>query len=74
MIIVMPNNSMTSAGDFDGYGQYEPVLIPNPDSIHRGQLLRRNRSAESGASRGLSMGGGITFNVGFPNANTFAHI
>ena len=28
MILVMPNNSMTSSNDFNGYGQYEPVLIP----------------------------------------------
>ena len=73
MIIVMPNNSMTSAGDFNGYGQYEPVLIPELVPY-----IEANFSAATDqpnrAIAGLSMGGGITFNVGFPNVNTFAHI
>ena len=73
MIIVMPNNSMTSAGDFNGYGQYEPVLIPELIPY-----IEANFSAATDqpnrAIAGLSMGGGITFNVGFPNVNTFAHI
>ena len=29
MVVVMPNNSMTTSDDFGGYGQYESVLIPN---------------------------------------------
>jgi enterochelin esterase-like enzyme len=73
MIIVMPNNSMTSASDFGGYGQYEPVLIP--------ELIPHIEASFSAATdqpnraiAGLSMGGGITFNVGFRNVNTFAHI
>ena len=73
MIVVMPNNSMTSSNDFNGYGQYEPVLVP--------ELIPYIEASFSAATdqpnraiAGLSMGGGITFNVGFPNPNTFAHI
>ncbi len=73
MIVVMPNNSMTSSNDFNGYGQYEPVLIP--------ELIPYIEASFSAATdqpnraiAGLSMGGGITFNVGFPNSGTFAHI
>jgi len=73
MIIVMPNNSMTSASDFGGYGQYEPVLIadliPHIEANFSAATDQPNR-----AIAGLSMGGGITFNVGFTNTNTFAHI
>src|SRR4051812_8895557 len=29
MIIVMPNNSMTTPNDQAGYGQYETILVPN---------------------------------------------
>lgn len=73
MIIVMPNNSMTSSNDFGGYGQYESVLIP--DLI---PYIEENYSVivdrTSRAIAGLSMGGGITFNVGFGNIDTFAYI
>lgn len=73
MILVMPNNSMTSSNDFNGYGQYEPVLVPELIPY-----IEANFSAATDqpnrAIAGLSMGGGITFNVGFPNPNTFAHI
>ncbi|HXU04315.1 MAG TPA: alpha/beta hydrolase-fold protein [Polyangia bacterium] len=73
MILVMPNNSMTSSNDFNGYGQYEPVLVPELIPY-----VEANFSAATDqpnrAIAGLSMGGGITFNVGFPNPNTFAHI
>jgi enterochelin esterase-like enzyme len=73
MILVMPNNSMTSPSDFGGYGQYEPLVVPNliPHiesnfSVATGQPNR--------AIAGLSMGGGITFNVGFSNTTVFAYI
>jgi len=73
MIVVMPNNSMTSSNDFNGYGQYEPVLIPELIPY-----IEANFSAATDqpnrAIAGLSMGGGITFNVGFPNPNTFSAI
>jgi enterochelin esterase-like enzyme len=73
MILVMPNNSMTSASDFGGYGQYESVAVPNLIPY-----IEANFSAATDqpnrAIAGLSMGGGISFNVGFRNINTFAHI
>lgn len=73
MIVVMPNNSMTTSGDFGGYGQYEPVLIPElipyVEATFSAATDQPNR-----AIGGLSMGGGITFNVGFRNVNTFAYI
>ncbi len=73
MIIVMPNNSMTSASDFGGYGQYEPVLIPELIPYIEANFSAATEQPNR-AIAGLSMGGGITFNVGFPNVNTFAHI
>jgi len=73
MIIVMPNNSMTSASDFGGYGQYESVAIPNLIP-HIEANFSAATDQPNRAIAGLSMGGGISFNVGFRNINTFAHI
>jgi enterochelin esterase-like enzyme len=73
MIVVMPNNSMTTPSDFGGYGQYESVLIPNLiPHIEANYSVAADRTSR--AIAGLSMGGGITFNVGFGNINTFAYI
>ena len=46
-----------------------PELIPYIEANFSAATDQPNR-----AIAGLSMGGGITFNVGFPNPNTFAHI
>ena len=73
MILVMPNNSMTSSNDFNGYGQYEPVLVPELIPYIEANFSTATDQPNR-AIAGLSMGGGITFNVGFPNPNTFAHI
>jgi enterochelin esterase-like enzyme len=73
MIVVMPNNSMTSSNDFNGYGQYEPVLVPELIPYIEATFSTATDQPNR-AIAGLSMGGGITFNVGFPNPNTFAHI
>jgi enterochelin esterase-like enzyme len=73
MIIVMPNNSMTSPSDTAGYGQYETILVPNLipyiEATFSAATDQPNR-----AIAGLSLGGGITFNSGFGNINVFAHI
>src|SRR5205085_411554 len=73
MIIVMPNNSMTSPSDQGGYGQYETILVPNLipyiEATFSAATDQPNR-----AIAGLSMGGGISFNSGFGNINVFAHI
>ncbi len=73
MIIVMPNNSMTLSNDFNGYGLYEsvivPDLIPYIEANYSVLTDRANR-----AIAGLSMGGGLTFNIGFRNIDLFAWI
>jgi enterochelin esterase-like enzyme len=73
MIIVMPNNSMTSASDFNGYGQYETILVPNLVPYIEASFSTATDQPNR-AIAGLSMGGGISFNSGFRNINTFAHI
>ena len=73
MVLVMPNNSMTSPSDQAGYGQYETVLIPSliPYIEANYSVLTDQPNR---AISGLSMGGGITFNVGFANPTVFAYI
>jgi enterochelin esterase-like enzyme len=73
MIIVMPNNSMTSPSDFGGYGQYETILVPNLIP-HVEATFSAATDQPNRAIAGLSMGGGISFNSGFGNINVFAHI
>jgi MYXO-CTERM domain-containing protein len=73
MIIVMPNNSMTSPGDFGGYGQYETILVPNLIP-HIEATFSAATDQPNRAIAGLSMGGGISFNSGFGNIDMFAHI
>ena len=73
MIIVMPNNSMTTPSDFGGYGQYETIIVPNLIP-HIETTFSAATDQPNRAIAGLSMGGGITFNVGFKNIATFAHI
>jgi enterochelin esterase-like enzyme len=73
MVIVMPNNSMTSANDFGGYGQYESVIVPNLiPYIEDNFSVATDRTHR--AIAGLSMGGGLTFNIGFGNIDLFAWI
>jgi enterochelin esterase-like enzyme len=73
MLIVMPNGSMTSAGDFNGFGLFEPVLIdeliPYIEANYSVAVGPTNR-----AIAGLSMGGGQSFNFGFGNIDVFAWI
>jgi MYXO-CTERM domain-containing protein len=73
MIIVMPNNSMTTPGDFGGYGQYETILVPNLIP-HIEATFSAATDQPNRAIAGLSMGGGISFNSGFKNINMFGHI
>jgi enterochelin esterase-like enzyme len=73
MVIVMPNNSMTSSNDFGGYGQYESVLVPDLiPHIEANFSVAADRTSR--AIAGLSMGGGISFNVGFSNIDVFAYV
>ena len=73
MIVVMPMNSMTTSDDFGGYGQYESVLIPDLiPYIEENYSVVSDRTSR--AIAGLSMGGGITFNVGFSNIDMFAYV
>jgi enterochelin esterase-like enzyme len=73
MVIVMPNGSMTSAGDFNGFGLFEPVLINELIPY-----IEANYSVAAGpanrAIAGLSMGGGQSFNFGFGHIDVFAWI
>jgi enterochelin esterase-like enzyme len=73
MVVVMPNNSMTSSDDFGGYGQYESVLVPDLiPYIEASYSVATDRTSR--AIAGLSMGGGLTFNLGFTNIDKFAWI
>jgi enterochelin esterase-like enzyme len=73
MVVVMPNGSMSSAGDFNGFGLFEPVLlkelIPHIESAYSVATGSTNR-----AIAGLSMGGGQSFNFGFGHTDVFAWI
>ncbi len=73
MVVVMPNGSMTTAGDFNGYALFEPVLI---DELI--PYVEANFSVATDRGRraiaGLSMGGGQTLNFGFGNVDVFAWV
>jgi enterochelin esterase-like enzyme len=71
MIVVMPDGNVNGAGD--GFAAFGDVLlndlIPWVDRTYSTATDADNR-----AISGLSMGGGQTFNFGFPNINTFHYI
>jgi enterochelin esterase-like enzyme len=71
MIVVMPDGNVRNAPD--GFGAHEDVLLN--DLI---PFIEKNysveASADSRAIAGLSMGGGQTFNFGFPHTDVFHSI
>jgi enterochelin esterase-like enzyme len=73
MVVVMPNGSMTTPDDFNGFALFEPVLIdeliPHIESTYS---VATDRTAH--AIAGLSMGGGQSFNFGFGHIDVFAWI
>jgi MYXO-CTERM domain-containing protein len=73
MIVVMPSGKMDGADDFARFANFEDVLI--------GDLIpwvEKTYSAATDADHraisGLSMGGGQTFNFGFPHTDLFHYI
>jgi MYXO-CTERM domain-containing protein len=74
MIVVMPNGKMGSTGDdFTKFAAWENVLLK--DLI---PWVEKTYSAATDADHraisGLSMGGGQTFNFGFPHTDVFHYI
>lgn len=73
MIVVMPSGKMDGADDFARFANFGDVLLH--DLI---PWVERTYSAatdaDSRAISGLSMGGGQTFNFGFPNTDVFHYI
>lgn len=73
MIVVMPSGKMDGADDFEKFANFEDVLV--------GDLIpwvEKTYSAATDADHraisGLSMGGGQTFNFGFPHTDLFHYI
>jgi MYXO-CTERM domain-containing protein len=73
MIVVMPNGKMDGADDFARFANWEDVLLK--DLI---PWVEKTYSAATDADHraisGLSMGGGQTFNFGFPHTDVFHYI
>jgi MYXO-CTERM domain-containing protein len=71
MIVVMPDGNIDGASD--GFGAHTQVLINDliPWIEARYPTLT---DPDSRAIAGLSMGGGQTFNIGFPNTDKFHYI
>jgi MYXO-CTERM domain-containing protein len=71
MIVVMPDGNIDGASD--GFGAHTDVLINDliPWIEARYPTLT---DPDSRAIAGLSMGGGQTFNIGFPNTDKFHYI
>jgi enterochelin esterase-like enzyme len=73
MIVVMPNGKMSGADDFAKFAAWEDVLLK--DLI---PWVEKTYSAAADADHraisGLSMGGGQTFNFGFPHTDVFHYI
>ncbi|WP_437985480.1 alpha/beta hydrolase [Sorangium sp. So ce117] len=73
MIVVMPSGKMDGADDFARFANFGDVLLK--DLI---PWVEKTYSAATDADlraiSGLSMGGGQTFNFGFPNTDVFHYI
>ncbi len=73
MIVVMPTGKVDGSDDFARFAGFEDVLlndlIPYIEKNYSVATDRGNR-----AIAGLSMGGGQTFNFGFPHLDKFAYI
>ncbi|WP_437899019.1 alpha/beta hydrolase [Sorangium sp. So ce124] len=73
MIVVMPSGKMDGADDFARFANFGDVLlhdlIPWVEKTYSAAT-----NADLRAISGLSMGGGQTFNFGFPNTDVFHYI
>jgi enterochelin esterase-like enzyme len=73
MLVVMPNGKMDGADDFVRFANFEDVLlgdlIPWVEATYSAAT-----DADHRAIAGLSMGGGQTFNFGFPHTDVFHYI
>jgi enterochelin esterase-like enzyme len=71
MIVVMPDNNVRGASD--GFAAFTQVLLTDliPWIENHYSCLT---DPDSRALAGLSMGGGQTFNIGFPNTDKFHYI
>jgi enterochelin esterase-like enzyme len=73
MLVVMPNGKMSGADDFERFANFEDVLlkdlIPWVEATYSAAA-----DADHRAISGLSMGGGQTFNFGFPHTDVFHYI
>ncbi|WP_437662665.1 alpha/beta hydrolase [Sorangium sp. So ce1182] len=73
MIVVMPSGKMDGADDFARFANFGDVLLH--DLIPWVEMTYSAATdADSRAISGLSMGGGQTFNFGFPNTDVFHYI
>jgi MYXO-CTERM domain-containing protein len=71
MIVVMPDGNVDGASD--GFGAFTEVLLT--DLIpYIEKTYPALTDPDSRAISGLSMGGGQTFNIGFPNVDKFHYI
>jgi enterochelin esterase-like enzyme len=71
MIVVMPDGNVTKASD--AFGAFEDVLL-NDLIPWVEKTYSAASDADSRAIAGLSMGGGQTFNFGFPHTDVFHYI
>jgi MYXO-CTERM domain-containing protein len=71
MIVVMPDGNIDGASD--GFGAHTEVLINDLIPWIEAQYPAL-KDPDSRAIAGLSMGGGQTFNIGFPNTDKFHYI
>jgi enterochelin esterase-like enzyme len=71
MIVVMPDGNTKGASD--GFGEFGGVLLNDLIPWIEANYPAR-ADADSRAISGLSMGGGQTFNFGFPNTDVFHYI
>ena len=71
MIVVMPDGNTKGASD--GFGEFGDVLLGDLIPWIE-QTYSAKTDADSRAISGLSMGGGQTFNFGFPNTDVFHYI
>ncbi|WP_437479371.1 alpha/beta hydrolase-fold protein [Sorangium sp. So ce1014] len=73
MIVVMPSGKMDGGDDFARFANFGDVLL-NDLIPWVEETYSTATDADSRAISGLSMGGGQTFNFGFPNTDVFHYI
>jgi enterochelin esterase-like enzyme len=73
MLVVMPNGKMSGADDFERFANFEDVLLKDLIPWVE-QTYSAATDADHRAISGLSMGGGQTFNFGFPHTDVFHYI